>query len=443
MDKGGTYYFIGIGGIGMSSIAKYLISNNFIVGGYDSTETQITKNLEKSGVKINYKEDLKCVPSLFKKEDVIVIFTPAISKKNKQLNFFKNQGNPIFKRAEILGFLTKNLETIAIAGTHGKTTTAAIVAHLFYKTRQSFTAFVGGILNEFNSNVIINGSKYAIVEADEYDRSFLNLNPKIGLITSIDSDHLDVYGNFEEVKKSFDKLLKKITNKVLVSKDLGINGITYSLNKKADYSASNINFSKKGYFFDLNTPSNTYKSVFFSQMGLHNLLNAVGAFAISSQVGINEKELCKALSTFKGVKRRFQVVVNSKKHIVIDDYAHHPNEINAVWNALKNLFPYEKKCVIFQPHLYSRTRDFMNEFAKALSQFNRVILLPIYPARELPIEGIESSVLQRKIKSKNVVELVTRKKLLSVINNSPEKIKVILGAGDIGMEIEQIKKKLN
>ena len=442
MDKGGTYYFIGIGGIGMSSIAKYLITNNFIVGGYDLTKTEITKNLEKSGAKINYREDLKSVPSVFKKEDVIVVFTPAISKKNKQLNFFKNQGNPIFKRAEILGFLTKNFETIAIAGTHGKTTTAAIVTHLFYKTGQSFTAFVGGVLNEFNSNIIINGSKYAIVEADEYDRSFLNLNPKIGLITSIDSDHLDVYGNFEEVKKSFDKFLKKITNKVLVSKDLGINGITYSLNKKADYSAFNINFSKKGYFFDLNTPSNTYKSVFFSQMGLHNLLNAIGAFAISSQVGINEKELCKALSTFKGIKRRFQVIVNSKKHVVIDDYAHHPNEINAVWNALKDLFPYEKKCVIFQPHLYSRTRDFMNEFAEALSQFNRVILLPIYPAREIPIEGIESSVLQRKIKSKNVVELVTKKKLLSVINNSPEKVKVILGAGDIGMEIEQIKKKL-
>ena len=442
MYKGDTYYFIGIGGIGMSSIAKYLITKNFIVGGYDLTKTEITKNLEKSGVKINYREDLESVPSVFKKEDVIVIFTPAISKKNKQLNFFKNQGNPIFKRAQILGFLTKNFETIAIAGTHGKTTTAAIVTHLFYKTRQSFTAFVGGVLNEFNSNVIINGSKYAIVEADEYDRSFLNLNPKIGLITSIDSDHLDVYGNFEEVKKSFNKFLKKITNKVLVSKDLEINGITYSLNKKADYSASNINFSKKGYFFDLNTPSNTYKSVFFSQMGLHNLLNAIGAFAISSQVGINEKELCKALSTFKGIKRRFQVIVNSKKHIVIDDYAHHPNEINAVWNALKDLFPYEKKCVIFQPHLYSRTRDFMNEFAEVLSQFNRVILLPIYPAREIPIEGIESSVLQRKIKSKNEVELVAKKKLLSVINNSPEKVKVILGAGDIGMEIEQIKKKL-
>ena len=442
MDKGDTYYFIGIGGIGMSSIAKYLITNNFIVGGYDLTKTEITKNLEKSGVKINYNEDLKCVPSLFKKEDVIVIFTPAISKKNKLLNFFKNQGNPIYKRAEILGFLTKNFETIAIAGTHGKTTTAAIVTHLFYKTRQSFTAFVGGVLNEFNSNIVINGSKYAIVEADEYDRSFLNLNPRIGLITSIDSDHLDVYGNFEEVRKSFNKFLKKITNKVLVNKDLALNGITYSLNKKADYSASNINFSKKGYFFDLNTPSNTYKSVFFSQIGLHNLLNAIGAFAISSQVGINEKELCKALSTFKGIKRRFQVIVNSKKHIVIDDYAHHPNEINAVWNALKDLFPYEKKCVIFQPHLYSRTRDFMNEFAESLSQFNRVILLPIYPARETPIEGIESSMLQRKIKSKNVVELVTKKKLLSVINNSPEKVKVILGAGDIGIEIEQIKKKL-
>ncbi|MAR43004.1 MAG: UDP-N-acetylmuramate--L-alanine ligase [Flavobacteriaceae bacterium] len=442
MDKEDIYYFVGIGGIGMSSIAKYLITNNFKVAGYDLTKTDITKNLEKSGVKINYKDDIKTIPSLFKKEDVIVIFTPAISKKNKQLNFFKNQGNPIFKRAEILGFLTKNFQTIAIAGTHGKTTTAAIVTHLFYKTRQSFTAFVGGILNEFNSNVIINGSKYAIVEADEYDRSFLNLNPEIGLITSIDSDHLDIYGNFEEVKKSFNQFIKKITNKLLVSKDLGINGITYSLNKKADYFASNINFSKKGYFFDLNTPSNTYKSVFFSQLGLHNLLNAVGAFAISSQVGINEKELCKELSTFKGIKRRFQLILNSKKHIIIDDYAHHPNEINAVWNALKDLFPYEKKCVIFQPHLYSRTKDFMNEFAKALSKFDRVILLPIYPARELPIEGIKSSVLQRKIKSKNVVELVAKKKLFSVINSFPEKVKVILGAGDIGLEIEKIKKKL-
>ncbi len=442
MDKEDIYYFVGIGGIGMSSIAKYLITNNFKVAGYDLTKTDITKNLEKSGVKINYKDDIKTIPSLFKKEDVIVIFTPAISKKNKQLNFFKNQGNPIFKRAEILGFLTKNFQTIAIAGTHGKTTTAAIVTHLFYKTRQSFTAFVGGILNEFNSNVIINGSKYVIVEADEYDRSFLNLNPEIGLITSIDSDHLDIYGNFEEVKKSFNQFIKKITNKLLVSKDLGINGITYSLNKKADYFASNINFSKKGYFFDLNTPSNTYKSVFFSQLGLHNLLNAVGAFAISSQVGINEKELCKELSTFKGIKRRFQLILNSKKHIIIDDYAHHPNEINAVWNALKDLFPYEKKCVIFQPHLYSRTKDFMNEFAKALSKFDRVILLPIYPARELPIEGIKSSVLQRKIKSKNVVELVAKKKLFSVINSFPEKVKVILGAGDIGLEIEKIKKKL-
>tara|TARA_B100001564_G_scaffold292513_1_gene256806 strand:+ start:11424 stop:12755 length:1332 start_codon:yes stop_codon:yes gene_type:complete len=442
MDKEDIYYFLGIGGIGMSSIAKYLITNNFKVAGYDLTKTDITKNLEKSGVKINYKDDIKTIPSLFKKEDVIVIFTPAISKKNKQLNFFKNQGNPIFKRAEILGFLTKNFQTIAIAGTHGKTTTAAIVTHLFYKTRQSFTAFVGGILNEFNSNVIINGSKYVIVEADEYDRSFLNLNPEIGLITSIDSDHLDIYGNFEEVKKSFNQFIKKITNKLLVSKDLGINGITYSLNKKADYFASNINFSKKGYFFDLNTPSNTYKSVFFSQLGLHNLLNAVGAFAISSQVGINEKELCKELSTFKGIKRRFQLILNSKKHIIIDDYAHHPNEINAVWNALKDLFPYEKKCVIFQPHLYSRTKDFMNEFAKALSKFDRVILLPIYPARELPIEGIKSSVLQRKIKSKNVVELVAKKKLFSVINSFPEKVKVILGAGDIGLEIEKIKKKL-
>ena len=439
MVKVGTYYFIGIGGIGMSSIAKYLVANNFKVGGYDLTKTDITETLEKNGIEINYKDELNSIPSQFTNQDVIVIFTPAITTKNRQLGFFKSQGNPIFKRAEFLGILTKKFKTIAIAGTHGKTTTAAIVSHLFYKTRQSFTAFVGGVLNEFNSNVIINGNKYAIVEADEYDRSFLNLEPSYGLITSIDSDHLDIYGSFDEVKKSFREFIKKITDKVVISKGLGVDGITYSLNKKADYSANNISFSKTGYFFDLTTPSRIYKSVFFSQLGLHNLLNAIGAFAISSQVGIDEKELCKALSTFEGVKRRFQLVLNSKKDIIIDDYAHHPNEINAVWSALKDLYPYEKKCVIFQPHLYSRTKDFMNEFALALSQFDRVILLPIYPARELPIEGIKSSVLQKKIKSKNIVELVKRENLLSYINNIPEKIKVFLGAGDIGLEIKKIK----
>ena len=439
MVKVDTYYFIGIGGIGMSSIAKYLGANNFKVGGYDLTKTDITETLEKNGIEINYKDELNSIPSQFKNQDVIVIFTPAITTKNRQLGFFKSQGNPIFKRAEFLGILTKKFKTIAIAGTHGKTTTAAIVTHLFYKTRQSFTAFIGGVLNEFNSNVIINGNKYAIVEADEYDRSFLNLEPSYGLVTSIDSDHLDIYGSFDEVKKSFREFIKKITDKVVISKGLGVDGITYSLNKKADYSANNISFSKTGYFFDLTTPSRIYKSVFFSQLGLHNLLNAIGAFAISSQVGIDEKELCKALSTFKGVKRRFELVLNSKKDIIIDDYAHHPNEINAVWSALKDLYPYEKKCVIFQPHLYSRTKDFMNEFALALSQFDRVILLPIYPARELPIEGIKSSVLQKKIKSKNIVELVKRENLLSYINNIPEKIKIFLGAGDIGLEIKKIK----
>ncbi len=439
MVKVDTYYFIGIGGIGMSSIAKYLGANNFKVGGYDLTKTDITETLEKNGIEINYKDELNSIPSQFKNQDVIVIFTPAITTKNRQLGFFKSQGNPIFKRAEFLGILTKKFKTIAIAGTHGKTTTAAIVTHLFYKTRQSFTAFVGGVLNEFNSNVIINGNKYAIVEADEYDRSFLNLEPSYGLVTSIDSDHLDIYGSFDEVKKSFREFIKKITDKVVISKGLGVDGITYSLNKKADYSANNISFSKTGYFFDLTTPSRIYKSVFFSQLGLHNLLNAIGAFAISSQVGIDEKELCIALSTFKGVKRRFELVLNSKKDIIIDDYAHHPNEINAVWSALKDLYPYEKKCVIFQPHLYSRTKDFMNEFALALSQFDRVILLPIYPARELPIEGIKSSVLQKKIKSKNIVELIKRENLLSYINNIPEKIKVFLGAGDIGLEIKKIK----
>ncbi len=442
MDKKDTYYFIGIGGIGMSSIAKYLVKNNFKVGGYDLTKTDITSKLEKSGIKIIYQDNIESIPLTFRKKSVIVVFTPAIPIENKQLLFFKNQGNIIFKRSKILGMITNKFKTIAIAGTHGKTTTAAILAHLFYQTKQSFTAFIGGVLNEFNSNIIINGNEYAIVEADEYDRSFLNLNPMIGCITSIDSDHLDIYGSFKEVKRSFKEFIGKIKDKVIVSNELSINGISYSLNTKSDYYANNIKFSKTGYFFDLTTPSKVYKSIFFSQLGLHNLLNAIGAFAISSQAGLNEMELCKALSSFKGVKRRFQLILNSKKHILIDDYAHHPNEIIAVWMALKNLYPHYKFCVIFQPHLFSRTKDFMNQFAHSLSKFDRVILLPIYPARELPVEGIDSSVLQRKIKSKNKVELVKKDNLLSVISNLPEKVKVILGAGDIGLEINKIKNKL-
>ena len=442
MNKKDIYYLIGIGGIGMSSIAKYLISNNHKIGGYDLTETLITQNLEKSGATITYNDDLNTVPSIFKEKSVIIIYTPAISEKNNHLFFFRTQGNKIFKRAEVLGFLTKKFRTIAIAGTHGKTTTAAIVAHLFHKTEQSFTAFVGGVLNEYNSNIIINGDKFAIVEADEYDRSFLNLNPSFGCITSIDSDHLDIYGNFQEIKKSFNEFINKISNKVIVNNDLDVNGITYSLNQPADYYAQNINFFKTGYFFDLITPSNNFKSVFFSQIGIHNLLNAIGAFAISSQVGINEKELCKALSSFKGVKRRFELILNSDKHIIIDDYAHHPNEIIAVWNALENLFPNEKKCVIFQPHLYSRTKDFMNQFAQSLSRFDRVILLPIYAARELPIKGIDSSALKKKIKSKKIVQLIRKDRLFTVINNLTEKVKVFLGAGDIGIEAERIKNKL-
>lgn len=442
MVRRAAYYFIGIGGIGMSSIAKYLVTNNFKVGGYDLTKSNITKKLEKRGIKIVYKDDMENIPLQFRKKNVIVVYTPAISKEHKQLVFFKNQGNTIYKRSQILGNITSKFKTIAIAGTHGKTTTAAIVTHLFYQTGQSFTAFVGGVLNEFESNIVINGNEFAIVEADEYDRSFLNLNPMIGCVTSIDSDHLDIYGSFKGVKRSFKEFIGKIKDKVIVSNDLGINGISYSLNTKSDYYACNIKFSETGYFFDLITPSSTYKSLFFSDLGLHNLLNAVGAFAISSQAGINETELCKALSNYQGVERRFQLILNSKKHILIDDYAHHPNEIIAVWKAIKNLYPKYKLCVIFQPHLYSRTKDFMNQFAYALSKFDRIILLPIYPARELPIDGIESSVLKRKIKSKNNVELVKKEKLLSVIKNVPEKVKVTLGAGDIGFEIKKMKDKL-
>ena len=436
-----AYYFIGIGGIGMSSIARFLLKKGELVAGYDKTPTPLTKALENAGVLITYKGEVEHIPVGFEEKTTKVIFTPAIPATHPQKRFFEAQGNSLQKRAAFLGEITRDVPTLAVAGTHGKTTTTAILAHLFTATEQSFTAFVGGMVQAVESNFISTGMDAVLVEADEFDRSFLQLHPQLGCITSIDPDHLDIYGSATEVKSAYQSFFSQIKQVGIVEKSIPFPGLTYSIKETADYHVTHLNAEGFGYRFDLHTPNNSFEGVYFSQLGLHNLSNALAAFALASQYGIDEKALATALATFKGVERRLQLLLESPQHILIDDYAHHPTEISAVYETLTNAYPEEKICVVFQPHLYSRTKDFMLEFATALVQFDEVFLLPIYPARELPIEGVTSQALAEMMRSNKEATLLKKEEIFTALKGSDARVKVLLGAGDIGLEVPEIQQK--
>ena len=436
------YYFIGIGGIGMSSIARFLLQQGCEVGGYDKTPSPITAALTEEGATIVFDQNVKALPAAFSVPSTKVIYTPAIPLGHSQKDFFEQQGNSVIKRSVFLGELTKDKPTLAVAGTHGKTTTTAILAHLFSALGESFTAFIGGVLNQNKTNLMSTGYDTILVEADEFDRSFLQLSPTIGCITSVDADHLDIYGTKAEVVAAYRAFSDKIKKVKIVEKTVPLPGLTYSIEEEADYFAERIKAKGFGYQFDLHTPNKVYREVYFSQLGLHNLSNALAAFAMASQYGLSEERLAAALAYFKGVERRLQLILSTPNHILIDDYAHHPTEIRAVYDTLENAYPGEEKCVVFQPHLYSRTQDFMQEFAAVLQLFDRVILLPIYPARELPIAGVTSSALAEIIVSETQVEVVNKDQLQEKIVSLSQRIKVILGAGDIGLELNALKKKL-
>ena len=440
MNSNKKYFFIGIGGIGMSSIARYFLNLGNEVMGYDRAESEILEKLSKDGVKVLDKIDINLLSEDFKSNDVIVIYTAAISKENPYLNYFVNNKNKIYKRSEILGEITEKTFCISIAGTHGKTTTTAILTHLFYKCEENFQSFVGGILNGYDTNFISTGTKYSIVEADEYDRSFLQLKPNIGIITSIEKDHLDIYGDFKSLKESFNLFADKVSDKIFYSDEIeGLEGLSYSINLETDYYAKNISLKDNGYKFDLITPSNEFINVEFNQIGGHNLLNALGAFSVADYLGLDENKLIDALADFKGVNRRMDVFRVGNK-IVIDDYAHHPSEINAVLNSIKDKYNNLEVGVIFQPHLFSRTKDLLDDFAKVLSKFDEVYLLDIYPAREKPIDGVSSDVLLDKI-------ICDKKSILKIesINEKIESIEcdiiAVLGAGNVANSIQSLKKK--
>ncbi len=440
MNSNQKYFFIGIGGIGMSSIARYFLNLGNQIMGYDRVESDTTKTLSRDGVKILYTIDIDLVSEDFKSEDVLVIYTPAISEENTYLNYFLNNKNKIYKRSEILGKITEETFCICIAGTHGKTTTAAILTHLFYICKEDFQSFVGGILNDYETNFISTGSKYSIVEADEYDRSFLQLKPNVGIITSIEKDHLDIYGDFKSLKESFNLFINKVSDKVFYSDEIkGLEGLSYSINSEADYYARNISLNDNGYKFDLITPSNEFINVRFNQIGGHNLLNALGAFSVAHYLGLDENKLIDALANFKGVYRRMDIFRLGDK-IVIDDYAHHPSEINAVLNSIKDKYNNLDVGVIFQPHLFSRTRDLLDDFGKVLSKFDEVYLLDIYPAREEPIEGVSSDVLLEKIicDKKSILKMES---IIEKIESIECDIVAVLGAGNVANSIQSLKKK--
>ena len=437
-------YFIGIGGIGMSALARYFQNIGKNVSGYDKTPTMLTDELIAGGINIHFQDNINLIPDSYYIENTLVIITPAVPRTHSQWNYFLEREYQVKKRAEVLGIITKDTFCFAVAGTHGKTTTSGILGHILYESGVDVTAFVGGIVENYHSNLIGNGKTITVVEADEYDRSFLHLHPDIACVTSIDADHLDIYGNKAAIEDSFREFADKVEDKnnLFVPKGLPLEGFTIGIDEEATFRAFNIRIENGHYLFDVQTPSETIENIQFGLPGRHNLMNALMALAMAKTYGTPTSCIAKALASFKGIQRRFSYQIKSDKLVYIDDYAHHPTEINAVHQAVRELYPNQKVLAVFQPHLFSRTKDFADDFAKSLSLFDEIILLDIYPARELPIEGITSGWLLSKIENPNK-KLVSKPALIASILNSNAQIIVTIGAGDIGELVPNIKQALS
>ena len=446
-------YFIGIGGIGMSAVARFFHSKGVKVSGYDKTSTVLTSELEASGIAIHYKEDLDLIP----KGAQLVVYTPAVPKDHKELVYYQQHGNKVVKRSDVLQLISEGSFNICIAGTHGKTTITTMVAHLLRDTGFGCNAFLGGISVNYGTNFWSDPKNVCVIEADEYDRSFLKLSPDIGIITAMDADHLDIYGTAESVEQAFIDFSKKIKPEGLLIRQFGLKRgkelkagrqLTYSLqNESADVYAANIRMMNGSYEFDVMMKDNMLDNVVLNMGGMHNVENVIAAIAAASSLGIENDKIKKAVESFRGVKRRFEYIIKNENLVFIDDYAHHPEELRALINGAKALFKQRKCTVIFQPHLYTRTRDFADGFAEVLDMADEVILLPIYPARELPIEGVTSQLLLDKMKNKNKA-VKTKEEILDWIKNeyagSIDKefgnILITAGAGDIDTLVEKIRK---
>jgi UDP-N-acetylmuramate--alanine ligase len=451
------YYFIGAGGIGMSALVRYFNHYGKTVYGYDKTETDLTRKLQDEGAQLHFDEDkalVKKLFSLYHKEDILVIYTPAVPKDHAEFVYLQNEGYNLQKRAWVLGEITKQFRTIAIAGTHGKTTTTTLTTHILKTAGINCFAFLGGISQNYKTNLLLGDTNdkdaYVVVEADEYDRSFLTLHPYITVITSVDADHLDIYGDLNTMHQTYTQFASQVQKegflivKKNVDNDLRLNDkrLVYSLNLDTEYSANSIEIIDGEFCYNINSPIEPVSHVAIGLPGLHNVENSIAAVAVAQQLGIKGDVINKALRSFKGVKRRFDYRIKSKSIVYIDDYAHHPEELRAAITAAKQLYPDKKVTGIFQPHLFTRTRDFADGFAESLDLLDVCVLLEIYPAREKAIEGINSQMLLDKMKSKEKF-LVKKENVLEFLKTNPPQVLMTLGAGDIDSLIEPIEKMLN
>ena len=439
-----TYFFLGIGGIGMSALAKYYALKGCCVVGYDAVKTDLTQSLESLGIEVFYEDNHTHLPDKLNSAAVTkVVYTPAVPESSDWFSFFKANEFSMIKRAVLLGETIDSSFCYAVAGTHGKTTTSAMLAHLLDASGVNITAFLGGVALNFDSNLLLKDTAITVVEADEFDRSFLNLSPDVACITSTDADHLDIYKSAKALEDSFHSFagLVPLKGNLFVHEDVAISGISYGERESSDYFISDLKVVSGQTLACIHTPMETFKEVLFPMPGKHNVLNALVAFAMAYSQGVPAKDLIKALSGFKGIARRFSYEINTLERVYVDDYAHHPTAINAIYNTLRAQYPNKKITAIFQPHLYSRTQDFAKEFAASLSLFDALFLLDIYPAREQPIAGVTSEWLLGMISSEKKSKVSVAQALKSLKENPPE-VLVSLGAGDIGKQVVHFKEAL-
>jgi len=455
IEKMNEVYFIGIGGIGMSAIARFFHAGGVKVSGYDKTPTVLTKELEVSGIKVHYEENVELVP----KNVDLVVYTPAIPAEHKELVYYQTNGYKVVKRSDVLQIISQSSFNICIAGTHGKTTITTMVAHLLRDSGFGCNAFLGGIAVNYGTNFWSSERNVCVIEADEYDRSFLKLSPDVAIITAMDADHLDIYGTAEAMEEAFIDFSKRVKLEGLLVRQFGLKRgkelnadrhLTYSLqNESADVYAANIRMMNGSYEFDVMMKDNKLENVRLNMGGMHNVENAVAAITVASSLGIENDKIKAAIENFRGVKRRFEYVIRNERLVFIDDYAHHPEELRALINGAKTLFKQKKCTVIFQPHLYSRTRDLAEGFAQVLDLADEVILLPVYPARELPIEGVSSEMVLDKMKNEHK-RVLKKEELTSwvqqdyvrTLNKEFGEVLITAGAGDIDMLVEPMKNEL-
>jgi len=439
-------YLVGIGGIGMSGLARYFNHLGCIVCGYDKTPTDLTGELRNEGIQVTFEDNSGGIPKSFRDvaDNTLIIYTPAIPDDSDILNFFQKKGFVLWKRSQVLGLISKDKFTIAVGGTHGKTTTSCMVAHILKDSGHDCSAFLGGIASNYQTNVLFGKNDIVVVEADEYDRSFLTLFPNIAVITAMDADHLDIYGDHAQLTESFQQFASQVKKGGVLIHRKGLplaNGFTYSIDGDADATAENIRIENGDFYFDFKRGSISIPNIKLGIAGLHNIENAVAAIEVALRLHIDWEAIKSALGSFKGVKRRFEYIVKNHSHIYIDDYAHHPEELRATISSIKKLYPDKKLTTIFQPHLYTRTRDFADGFAEVLDMCDEVILLDIYPARELPIEGVNADMILNRMKMWNKRKCGKQEVIDRVKLEKPELL-LTVGAGDIDQLVQPLKNAL-